>query len=55
MSNEITNRFETSWALGLLGALQGKHVYEGTVPEHVVTRRRARNKAARASRKTNRR
>jgi hypothetical protein len=40
----------------LLGALQhGKHVYAGTVPAHVKARRRAANKVARVSRRTNRR
>lgn len=33
----------------------GKHVYGGTVPEGVVARRRAKNKAARRSRRINRR
>lgn len=36
-----------------LGALK-KHLYEGTVPAHVVARRRAKNKVARASRRLNR-
>lgn len=48
----------------ILGALQArrrpqgftgaKHVYAGTVPDHVIARRRAANKVARASRRTNR-
>lgn len=33
----------------------GKHIYEGTVPEATVAKRRARNKAARLSRRKNRR
>lgn len=41
-----------------LNALQaqrtGKHVYAGTVPAHVVAKRRARNKVAKASRRANR-
>lgn len=32
----------------------GKHVYGGTVPPHVIAKRRARNKAARKSRRINR-
>lgn len=43
-------------AWNLLVALNGsgKHIYGGTVPRHVIDRRRARNKAARVSRRTNR-
>lgn len=33
----------------------GKHIYAGTVPEAEVTRRRAKNKVARRSRRLNRR
>ena len=32
-----------------------KHIYGGTVPPEVIAKRRARNKAARAARKTMRR
>lgn len=32
----------------------GRHVYAGTVPPKVVARRRAKNKAARVSRRHNR-
>lgn len=39
---------------GVFGAIQGKPLYEGTVPDHVKAKRRARNKAARKSRKANR-
>lgn len=38
----------------VLYALQGKHVYAGTVPAHVVARRRAKNRRARVSRRVNR-
>jgi hypothetical protein len=38
-----------------LRALSGTHVYDGRTPEHVVARRRARNRMARASRRINRR
>ena len=38
----------------VLAAMQRKHVYAGTVPEHVKARRRAANKRARASRRINR-
>ena len=41
--------------LAVLGAMQGMPVYGGTVPPHVVARRRARNKQARLSRRANRR
>lgn len=35
-------------------AATGKHVYGGTVPDSVVAKRRAKNKAARKSRRINR-
>lgn len=40
----------------ILSGLQDrrKHVYGGTVPDHVIARRRRRNKAARVSRRINR-
>lgn len=38
----------------ILAALQGRNVYQGTVPEAVVRRRRAKNKVARRSRRVNR-
>lgn len=41
--------------LAILNALQnGKHIYAGTVPRHVIAKRRARNKRARMSRRANR-
>lgn len=50
-------KHSTSQSTGLLVALNrsGKHIYGGTVPAHVVAKRRARNKAARISRRSNRR
>lgn len=39
----------------ILQGLQGKHVYGGTVPAATTAKRRAANKAARASRRINRR
>ncbi|WP_280389861.1 hypothetical protein [Nocardia wallacei] len=48
------NPYETPAAKGILRGLQAKPMYEGTVPEHVKARRRAKNKAARKSRKANR-
>ncbi len=38
----------------VLVALQGKHIYAGTVPPEVVAERRRRNKVARRSRRINR-
>ncbi|WP_165350455.1 hypothetical protein [Xylanimonas protaetiae] len=38
----------------ILRALQGKHVYGGTVPAATVAKRRAANRAARRSRAINR-
>lgn len=47
---------EQSTAFRFLHALnrKGAQIYEGTVPSHVIARRRARNKVARASRRLNR-
>lgn len=45
---------DSSYARAILMALQGKHVYQGTVPNHVKSRRRAASKVARASRRVNR-
>lgn len=42
------------WSLVMLGALQDKQVYQGTVPAHVTKRRRAKNKVARATRRVSR-
>lgn len=39
----------------ILLALQGKHIYAGTVDPETVARRRAANKVARRSRRINRR
>jgi hypothetical protein len=46
----------TSYQLAILGGLNrtGRHIYGGTVAQHVVDRRRAANKVARASRRHNR-
>jgi hypothetical protein len=38
----------------VLAMLQTKHVYQGTVPAHVKEARRRKNKAARRSRRINR-
>lgn len=50
-----TSLFETSYARAILFGLQRKHVYQGTVPETEVQRRRAKNRAARKARKAKRR
>ena len=42
-------------SLGMLTALQGKPMYQGTVPAATIAKRRKRNKTAKASRKLNRR
>lgn len=42
------------FGLAVLGGLQGKHVYGGTVPASVKARRRAKNRIARRSRRINR-
>ncbi|WP_280195937.1 hypothetical protein [Nocardia farcinica] len=50
----IRNLFHTPYARAILLGLQRKHIYEGTVPEAEVARRRARNRAARKARRANR-
>ncbi|BAD58875.1 hypothetical protein [Nocardia farcinica] len=45
---------ETTYARAILLGLQRKHIYEGTVPEAEVARRRTRNRAARKARRANR-
>lgn len=47
-------REDTPYQKTILGALQSKHVYAGTVPAKVVERRRAKNKVARFNRRQNR-
>ena len=44
----------TSYALMILGALQKKPMYAGTVPTHVKAHRRAAGRVAKQSRKVNR-
>lgn len=43
-----------SYALTILGALQKRAMYAGTVPVKTVRRRRAENRVARKSRRLNR-
>ncbi|MFC4373285.1 hypothetical protein ACFO5K_04150 [Nocardia halotolerans] len=50
-----TTLFDTPYARAILFGLQRKHVYQGTVPENEVQRRRVRNRAARKARKAQRR
>lgn len=49
-----TLSLKQAYQLAILNGLQGKPVYQGTVPAHVKARRRAANKVARASRRKNR-
>lgn len=44
----------SSYALRILGALQSRPMYMGTVPAHVKARRRAQGRVAKQSRKVNR-
>lgn len=46
----------TGYSLAILRGLNvgGKHVYAGTVPKHVVARRRTKNKVARKTRRVSR-
>lgn len=45
----------TALQLAYLSTLQSsRHLYAGTVPEHVIAKRRAKNRMARKSRRINR-
>ena len=46
--------YPRAYAHAILRGLQSKPVYEGTAPPQDVARRRAKNKAARAQRRINR-
>jgi hypothetical protein len=46
------NYFQRSILAGLNNL--NRHIYMGTVPEHVKAKRRAKNRVAKASRKRNR-
>jgi hypothetical protein len=47
-------REPTKYELAILNGLQGKPVYQGTVPAHVTERRRAKNRVARKTRRVSR-
>lgn len=44
----------SAYSLTILGALQKRPMYAGTVPPHVKAQRRAKDKRASASRRANR-
>lgn len=44
----------TAWGFAILGALQAKHVYEGTVSPAVKAKRRSLGRRQKASRRANR-
>lgn len=50
----LTDREPTTFEHAAFAALQGKHVYQGSVPAADVQHRRDRNRAARKARRTNR-
>lgn len=56
MSNRIHTPHDMHYGLPrmILNGLGGKVVYQGTVPEDEVTRRRGKNKVARRQRRVNR-
>jgi hypothetical protein len=46
---------DSMYQMHVLHAMQrSRHIYAGTVPEHVIATRRRRNRAARVSRRINR-
>ena len=55
ISPEPTETLSPSTKMLLCMAAKGQRIYEGTVPPHVVARRRRRNRAARAARRVHRR
>lgn len=48
---EVTEAQSTGTKMLLALARTGKHVYAGTVPPHVIAKRRAANKRARIARR----
>lgn len=52
--NDKAIRQPTSYELAILRGLQGRSMYQGTVPDGVRQQRRARNRIARQSRQMNR-
>ena len=50
-----TDSGPSRYSLGILGGLQGRAIYAGTVDPVTVAERRARNKRARAARRKTRR
>lgn len=55
MTDKPINVFQTLILKALNTPSLGKGIYGGTVPAHVIEKRRARGKIQRASRKRNRR
>jgi hypothetical protein len=53
-AEDIAKADSPSTKMALALAATGKHVYEGTVPQHVIAARRAKNKAARKARRASR-
>jgi hypothetical protein len=53
-AEDIAKAESPSTKMALALAATGRKVYEGTVPDSVIARRRAKNKAARAARRSNR-
>lgn len=51
---EILAAGPTAYQAAILRGLQGKPMYQGTVPAHVKARRRAANRAARIARRAGR-
>ena len=55
MNEQKTEQTVNPYAVMTLGALQGfKHIYSGTADPGKVAKRRAKNRVARKSRRTNR-
>lgn len=50
----LTDREPTSFEHAAFAVLQGKHVYQGSVPAADIAARRDRNRAARKARRRNR-
>lgn len=53
-TNVAPPMLETSYARHILIGLQGKQVYQRSVPESVIAQRRTANRRARAARRINR-
>ena len=54
MTDEVIPIFTSQQLVLIAMNKMGKHIFSGSVPQHIIDKRRARNKMARKSRRANR-